>query len=248
MLIYLRKLFLIPWTLWCGISFLIINALFFPVLFIFLATGNATLYRWAHHIPSIIARISLLLWGIIVKVESRETIDSSKQYIFVGNHRSMLDPLISGGFILNPKKFIGKAEVLRWPFLGYIHKRLYIPVKREDKASREWSKLQLIEKMKEGFSMVVFSEGKTNVTDEPLLPFKDGAFMTSCVTQVPIVPFVIFNADKLWHRNKLTISPGILEIKFLPILQALPHTDGNIELLKNQTFEYIKTELMNQSK
>jgi 1-acyl-sn-glycerol-3-phosphate acyltransferase len=186
--------------------------------------------------PTIIGRISAFLWGIKVIESGRENFDESTQYIFVGNHRSFLDAIISGGFIYNYKKFIGKAEILKWPFMGFILKRLYIPVKREDKDSRKKSMEQLIEKMKEGYSMVVFSEGKSNTTDEPLLPFKDGAYTTSCETKIPIVPFVMYGADHLWPRKQILIRPGKIYLDFLPVAEPLEPTEENIQKQKELVF------------
>lgn len=238
-MIYLKRFYLIPWTLWCGLSFLLLNLAFFPFMYLFLLSGNSTLYRWTHQMPTIIGRISAFLWGIRVIVSGREHFDINTQYIFVGNHRSFLDAIISGGFIYNYKKFIGKAEILKWPFMGFILRKLYIPVKREDKDSRKKSMEQLIEKMKEGYSMVVFSEGKSNTTDEPLLPFKDGAYSTSCETQIPIVPFVMYGADHLWPRKQFLIRPGKIYLDFLPIVKPLKPTEEQIKQQKEIVYNHM---------
>lgn len=246
-MIYLKRFYLIPWTLWCGLSFLALNILFFPFMYFFLLSGHPTLYRWTHQLPTIIGRISAFLWGIRVVESGRENFDPHTQYIFVGNHRSFLDAIISGGFIYNYKKFIGKAEILKWPFMGFILKRLYIPVKREDKDSRKKSMEQLIEKMKEGYSMVVFSEGKTNTTDEPLLPFKDGAYSTSCATAIPIVPFVMYGAENLWPRNTLLIRPGKIYLDFLPIVESLNNDEEGVQRQKDLVFEAMKKMYLERS-
>jgi 1-acyl-sn-glycerol-3-phosphate acyltransferase len=235
----LKFLFSIPWTLWCALVFLVLNAFFFPFLFILIAIGSQRCYRWAHHVPTIIGRLSLILWGVRIETSGRENFDPSAQYIFVGNHRSMLDALVSGGFIYNPKKFIGKAEILNWPFLGYILRKLYIPVKRDNKESRKWSREQLILKMNEGFSMVIFAEGKTNATDEPLLPFKSGAFSAACDSQVSIVPFIMYGADKIWHRKTWLISPGKLKLKFLIPIISPPSTEENIDEMREYVYDLI---------
>jgi len=206
-------------------------------MYLFLLSGNKKLYHITHHFPTVIGRISAFLWGLRIVETGREHFDKNKQYIFVGNHRSFIDAIISGGFIYNPKKFIGKAEILKWPFLGFILRKLYIPVHREDKDSRKKSMELLIEKMKEGYSMVVFSEGKTNTTDEPLLPFKDGAYSTSCITNIAIVPFVMYGADHLWPRNQILIRPGKLFLDFLPPVMPLENTEENVQIQKQTVYE-----------
>jgi 1-acyl-sn-glycerol-3-phosphate acyltransferase len=199
--------------------------------------------------PTIIGRISAFLWGIRVIEYGRDHFDMKTQYIFVGNHRSFIDAIISGGFIYNYKKFIGKAEILKWPFMGFILRKLYIPVKREDKDSRKKSMEQLIEKMKEGYSMVVFSEGKSNTTDEPLLPFKDGAYSTSCETKITIVPFVMYGADDLWPRKQLLIRPGKIYLDFLPPVLPLDSTEENIQIQKETVYnQMLETYLKHANK
>jgi 1-acyl-sn-glycerol-3-phosphate acyltransferase len=241
---YLKRFYLIPWTIWCGLSFFCLTGLCTLFVAPLLLINSATTYRWAHELPTITAKLISYCWLVRIKSVGLENFDHEKQYIFVGNHRSMLDAIISSGFIPNPKKFIGKAEILNYPFLGYILKRIYIPVKRQDKASRLWSKEQLLLKMKEGFSMVIFAEGTCNYTAQPLLDFKDGAFEASCALQVPLVPFVIDRADVLWHRNVWLISPGVVTIKFLSIRNPLENNNDSIQIMKNEVFNSMHSEYL----
>jgi 1-acyl-sn-glycerol-3-phosphate acyltransferase len=85
--------------------------------------------------------------------------------------------------------------------------------------------------------MVVFSEGKSNTTDEPLLPFKDGAYSTSCETKIPIVPFVMYGADDLWPRKQLLIRPGKIYLDFLPVVEPLEPSEDNIQIQKEFVFQ-----------
>jgi 1-acyl-sn-glycerol-3-phosphate acyltransferase len=241
---YIKHFYLIPWTLWCGISFFCLTGICALLVAPLLLINSKTTYRWAHELPTITAKLISYCWLVRIKSIGLENFDPKSQYIFVGNHRSMLDAIISSGFIPNAKKFIGKAEILNYPFLGYILKRLYIPVKRQDKASRLWSKEQLMMKMKEGFSMVIFAEGTCNYTDTPLLEFKDGAFEASCALQIPLVPFVIDKADILWHRNTWLISPGFIILKFLSIRHPQENKAENILSMKREVYHSIYTEYL----
>lgn len=240
-MIYLKRFYLIPWTLWCGVCFFVMTGICFFCIFFLLFIPSPRAYRLAHDLPTYTAKIIAYLWLVRVKSIGLNNFNHSQQYIFVGNHRSMLDAIVSAGFIPNPKKFIGKAELLKWPFIGYILKKLYIPVKRQDKASRQWSKEQLLRKMKEGYSMVIFSEGTCNATDKPLLDFKDGAYDTSILTQVSIVPFIIDKADVLWHRSIWLIQPGTLILSFLPPIDPKEET---LENLKKEVYQKMEREYL----
>lgn len=242
--LYLRKIYLLPWSIWCLVSFGIICFVIYILIIILTAIPSRKTYVWAHRIPTFGGLLTAFLWGIRVEVKKEALWDTKKQFIFVGNHRSMLDAIISGGFIPNDKKFIGKAEILKWPFLGYLLGKLYIPVKRDEKDSRRWSMEQLFIKMKEGLSIVIFSEGTCNTTAEPLIPFKEGAYRLSCATKIPIIPFVIVGADDLWSRNVWLISPGKVKLIFLPEIAPEADTEEGIESQKNKVYSAIEAEYL----
>ena len=239
-MIYLKKAYLIPFTLWCGLVFGTVTAVLFIILLLLLNFGGQKAYRWAHEIPTYCGKIIAKLWFVKVHISYQSTLDTQKQYIFVGNHRSMLDAIISAGFIPNLKKFIGKAEILKWPFVGYLLKKLYIPVQRDQKDSRKWSMVQLLEKMKEGMSIVIFSEGTCNATENVLLTFKEGAYRASAATQIPILPFVIIGADRLWHRSVWLIKPGSVSLHFLdPVAPPISEDIDEITKQRDLVFEKI---------
>lgn len=214
------------------------------LVYLALLINSKRAYHLAHHIPTHCAWLISKLWLVRVKLSGTEHFDPTAQYIFVGNHRSMLDAILSCGFIPNPKKFIGKSELVSYPFIGYILKKIYIPVDRKDKASRAHSKTLMIDKLKEGYSLVVFAEGKTNSGEEPLLPFKDGAFETGHQLSLPILPFVIDKADQLWSRKVWLIKPGTIRMTFLqPMLATKDQADGD-QMLKEKVFQAMKDEYL----
>jgi len=238
---YLKNFYLIPWTLWCIVSFAVIGVVMTTFIVILLTINTKDAVRWAHHIPTWIGRWTLFLWGVRVEVKNQQFVEVSKQYIFVGNHRSMLDALLSAGLIRNYKKFIGKAELLQWPIVGYVLKNMYIPVKRENKESRKWSMEQLFEKVQDkNVSMVMFSEGTCNTTHNVLLPFKDGAYHLSCATTIPILPFVIYGADQVWHRDLWLIRPGKVFLEFLKPVMPYENTEEGIQSMKQEVYRQIE--------
>lgn len=171
-----------------------------------------------HFIPSLASRVSLFLFGIKVSVENKQLIDKNHQYIFVGNHRSYLDPLIAAIANDNYKKFIGKAEVLKIPVMGYVLKTLNVPVQRDDKDSRKWSLSKMQEHLKDGVSMVIFPEGTCNTTTHLLKDFKIGAFVLSLQTNIPIAVCTIVGAGELMPRSGLLVRPGKISVKWQEIL------------------------------
>jgi 1-acyl-sn-glycerol-3-phosphate acyltransferase len=171
-----------------------------------------------HFIPSVTSKIALFLFGIKVEIINQNLIGKDKQYIFIANHRSYLDALLAAVANNNYKKFIGKAEVLKIPVIGYVLKTLNVPVQRDNKDSRKWSINKMIEHLKDGVGMVVFPEGTCNTTTDLLKDFKVGAFMLSLQTNIPIAIYTIIGAGELMPRNGLLVRPGKIKIIWKEIL------------------------------
>lgn len=183
-----------------------------------------------HFLPVYVSHICLFLFGIKVKVHNKTLLHKNKQYIFIGNHRSYLDALISAVASNNYKKYIGKAEILNYPVLGYLLKKLYVPVQREEKASRKWSMETMYNYMQDGAGMVIFPEGTCNTTTKLLKEFKDGAFSLSQQLKVPIAVCAIKGAADCMPRKLLSIRPGIIHVFWLEVL--LPQNYNAIEEMK----------------
>jgi 1-acyl-sn-glycerol-3-phosphate acyltransferase len=241
----LTDLIFIPWTIWCLCVAVGLSFLFFPFFYFGVKFSNPSIKKATYILPMYIAKMVLFFWGVRVKRHYLENFDHAEQYVFVGNHLSYLDACISSAVIPNFKKFIGKAELLKLPVIGFILDKMYIPVQRDDASSRKWSMEQLFEKTKDGSSMVVYPEGTCNATSEPLLPFKEGAFRLSTGLNIPIVMFTCIGADKLWHRKSLhIIKPGVLNVYFSSPIFPKGNSDEEIHALS----EEVKNEFLKNLK
>ena len=75
--------------------------------------------------------------GIRLVIIRDKKIDSNKPYIYLSNHRP-LDVFIAVVGI-KTKKFLGKAEVFRWPYIGYFARKFGQTVQREYEQARKES-------------------------------------------------------------------------------------------------------------
>lgn len=94
--------------------------------------------------------------------------------LVVCNHFSAMDPLILGSQL--SVCFVGKAAISSWPILGWVcrtHGMLLVDRKRL-RTTRQLTE-QIRARLREGLSVLVFSEGTTS-DGKGLLPFKSGAF------------------------------------------------------------------------
>ena len=92
------------------------------------------------------------------RVECRRKLDPRKQYIFCPNHLSYLDIPTLG---LNPVNaiFVGKSEMEKIPFFGYMYGKLHITVNRASLKSKFNTLKRTLEALDQGKSLVIFPEG-----------------------------------------------------------------------------------------
>lgn len=221
---------------------------FFAVMFLMLPFIILTSFipnKYGATIPFFFLRVWAHSFSILTlffyKVIGREKIDKTKPYIYVANHGSYLDA--TSVVIATPSAFkpLGKIEMAKIPFFGFIYKRVVITVDRSTKESRSASVEKLKEVLKKGISILLFPEGTMNRTPNHLKEFYDGAFRIAIETQTPIAPFVVINARNLMPRNNpLLIKPGVMKIVFSDPVEVSAYTLDNLEQLKQKVYSIME--------
>ncbi|GGH15040.1 hypothetical protein GCM10007422_36820 [Pedobacter zeae] len=167
-------------------------------------------------------------------------IDTSRSYIYVGNHSSFLDAVAI--VICIPRAFspLGKIEMLKIPVFGWIYKRLVVMIDRSSRESRDHSVAELRKDLAEGQSILIFPEGTMNRSELPLNPFYDGAFRLAIETQTPVLPFAILNSRAhLPRTDPLLLNPGLIRTLFGEAIEVKGLRAEDLEELKQKTFNAI---------
>ena len=141
-------------------------------------------------------KASLRILGVKLTLKGRPY---SSHALYVGNHRSLLDPLIQLNFI--DAYVVAKAEISGYPLVGRgAHETGVIFVKRESNKSRLGSREAIKELLQEGKSVLIYPEGTTSNLPTTQ-PFKIGSFDIATELNVPIVPVAIDYTDpeNFWH-------------------------------------------------
>ena len=123
------------------------------------------------------------------KVELRGKFPTDRNYLFVGNHRSSLDPFVCLSYLeANP---VSRADVRNYPMLGKgAELSGIIFVNKESRSSRSATKDAIHKSLQEGKSIMIYAEGKTGA--QPLTStFQKGSFEVAAELGIPVIPFAL---------------------------------------------------------
>lgn len=188
-------------------------------------------------------------WFFLVGISHRNIYeaphDKRRQYIFVANHISYLDPPILVKTIRQPVRVLGKQEMSRIPFFGFIYRKAVVTVDRSSAARRARSVRILKSALKRNISIFIFPEGTFNETGQPMKEFYDGAFRIAIETETPIKPVLFLDAyRRLHYRSLLCLTPGRSRSIFLEEISVEGLTLRDLPRLRRQVKEKMEKELL----
>ena len=231
------------WTYWCFLATFLVFLVFLPVnlilIFVFGKKGKEIFVRYNHYVGNLL----LFLYGMKKDVQGAFPLIYNKPCVYIANHKSYLDVIIIASLVPHKIKYLGKAEVFDWPLIGLFARYSgQIPVKREDKDSRNRAYELMKESIDNGFSIILFPEGGWRSTgdetfpnpygfkkDKLLNPFRNGAFRLAVDKLVPIVPIAFLNAGKRFSSKTMKVIPGKIKIVVFDLIYT-QKTDDPLEL------------------
>lgn len=170
----------------------------------------------------------MFLTGARFKITGLEHIDPKRNYLFVANHKSLLDSPVLMILSRQPLSFISKKEMLKAPILRGWMKLLYCLFLDRDN-NREGLKtiLQGIENMKLGDNLAIFPQG-TRSKGEDFLPFKAGSFKLASKSNSPILPIAIYGTDNILENNTLNVKANNVHIHIFEPIETLNMSRENL--------------------
>lgn len=158
-------------------------------------------------------RVCLFFAGTTVIVRGEENVPKEEPVLYIGNHRSYFDILITYVRVPRPTGYIAKKEMLKWPLLVNWMKNLHcLFLDRNDVKQGLKIILTAIEKVKSGISICIFPEGTRNKVNHTFMEFHEGSFKIASKTGCPIVPMTIYNSADIFedHLPKIKKTKVIL--------------------------------------
>jgi 1-acyl-sn-glycerol-3-phosphate acyltransferase len=240
----LRRMLSFLFKCWMILSFAIPFFLFLPFYLIFLPFPS--LLTPAYHLTRIHCFVILTFSGIWVRKKYLfPRAELPQPCVFVANHTSYLDILISYGIIPHYFIFMGKAELGKIPIFNLFFKHMHVLVDRKSRVGSHKAFVDVGKKIDEGTSVYIFPEG-TIATEGKLKPLKNGAFKLAIDKQVPIVPIVYKENWKLLQNGgffKSLARPGFACATIFPPIETKGMNDENLVSLRNTIEEIFKKNL-----
>lgn len=172
-----------------------------PELFLFLAVLNAAVAIYIYSLlPEFLMRF--LAWLVInivyrIRPTGLENIPREGPAIVVSNHVSFMDPIILGGSVVRPMRFVMYYKIFKMPFLSFIFrnaKAIPIASKTEDEELMNQAFDQVDAELAAGNIVCIFPEGGLT-TDGEIQRFRPGLEKIIARRPVPVIPVAL---GRLW--------------------------------------------------
>jgi len=207
---------ILEYILWGLLALLGLYVLFLGVCALLVDPGkvydkNSRFYRFL--LDSATAAAMKLL-RIRVHVSGIEKIPKDTKLLFVSNHRSNFDPIITWYALKKWEiAFVSKPENFKIPFFGrIIRKCCFMPIDRENPRNAIVTINRAAKLLKkQEVSIGVYPEGTRSKTCE-LLPFHNGVFKIAQKAEAPVVVLSITGTEKIAKAAPFRRSDVYLDV------------------------------------
>lgn len=147
-------------------------------------------------------RVILFLAGTKVTVKGEENVPKDEPVMYIGNHRSYFDNVITYARVPGLTGYVAKKEMLKWPLLVNWMRNLHcLFLDRNDVKQGLKTILAAIDKVKSGISICIFPEGTRNRVNHTFLKFHEGSFKIASKTGCAIVPMCLYNSADIFEDH-----------------------------------------------
>lgn len=164
-----------------------------------------------------IFRFILKVTGADITIIGHENVPKDQAVLYIGNHRSFFDILLTYVHCPDLTGYIAKKEMEPIPLLSTWMRYLHcLFLDRKDIKEGMKTILTAIEKVKNGISICIFPEGTRNKGNNELelLPFHEGSFKIATKSGCPIIPMAISNSAEIFENHFPKIKPCKVVVEY----------------------------------
>ncbi len=206
-------------------------------------SGDLRALHQAQWILRLLCRIS----GVKLTVLGRENLPSDHPVLYVSNHRSFFDVIITYTLCPTVTGYIAKKELKRIPLLSRWAVRLHcLFIDRDDIKQGLKTILTAIDYVKSGISIAVFPEGtRGRCEDETQLqPFREGSFKIATKSGCPVIPVAVSHSSQILEDHFPFIRPAQVTVEYGTPIQTASLSREEQKLLGKRVEEAIHAMLV----
>jgi len=197
----------------CGNLFIVVGSAVAGSLAILSAVVSPN-GRLGYPLARLWGRVLLGCSGVRLDVDRSPQSGQAGPCIFMSNHQSLFDIPVLLATLPGQTRFLAKKSLVRIPIFGWALRAIgFISVDREDRSRAPEVFAAATDRLRHGFSVVIFPEG-TRTRDGDLLPFKRGGFLLALRVGCPIVPIGIEGSRRVQPRSSFVIRPGRVSVRY----------------------------------
>ncbi len=157
----------------------------------------------------------LFISGVKITTIGEENIPD-EAVLFIGNHRSQFDILLTYSRCKRLTGYVAKKELEKVPLLSSRMRSLHcLFLDRQNLKEGLKTILQAIDHIKKGISICIFPEGTRNPAEEgTLMEFKEGSFKIASKSGCAIIPMTISNSASIFETQSPRIRPTHVIIEY----------------------------------
>lgn len=197
-------------------------------------------------------RALCFLGRVKIRCEGKELLPKDGRFLFVSNHRSMFDPIITLVSLReSPMVFISKPENMKLPLVGgFIHYAGFLAIDRNNPRNAIRTVNTAAQRLADcpGLTAVgVYPEGTRNrAGQEPLLPFHDGVLMIAQKAKTPIVVASTVGTENITHNFPFRRTN--VQLRILTVIPAEEVTETRVHPLSERVRDILLDALTAENK
>ncbi len=154
------------------------------------------------------------LAGTKVEYIGEENVPADSAVLYVGNHRSFFDIVLTYPRVPRPTGYVAKKEIEKVPLLNVWMRDLHcLFLDRNDVKAGAKMILTAVDMIKSGISVCIFPEGTRSETEGEFLPFHEGSFKIAAKSGCAVIPMTIVGSAAIFedHFPKIKKAHVIIE-------------------------------------
>lgn len=223
------------------IIFLIVSILPIIILFFIGLFAPKARAKASQFIVTGAFRVVTFISGAKIDYKGLENVPTDIPVLYIPNHRSIFDIIITYPKCPRQTAFIAKKETGKIPifniWMAFMNCQF---LDRKDLRKGLKMILKSVDFINDGISVCIFPEGTRNKGTEDLLPFHDGSLKIAEKSHCAVVPIAITNSESIFEAQFPKLRPAKVTVEYLPPIYTDGYTREDFRALSKNIQEQLR--------